>query len=96
MTARRHDAATRFLLKAGLADPRLHGDRFVGGGADWFGYDHIAGLMRSVLPLLEASEIVAAEEVGIDSLGDRLRQDIVSRNGVIVYQTLVRAWASRH
>jgi SAM-dependent methyltransferase len=83
-------------LKAGLADPRLHGDRFVGGGADWFGYDHIAGLMRSVLPFLEASGIVAAEEVGIDSLGDRLRQDIVSRNGVIVYQTLVRAWASRH
>ena len=81
-------------LEAGLADP-LHGDRFVGGGADWFGYDHIAALMSSVLPFLEASGIVTAEDVGIDSLCDRLRQDIVSRNGVIVYQTLVRAWARK-
>ncbi len=82
-------------LEAGLADPQLHGDRFVGGGADWFGYDHIAGLMRSVLPFLEASGIVTAEDVGIDTLSDRLRQHIVSRNGVIVYQTLVRAWARK-
>jgi SAM-dependent methyltransferase len=82
-------------LEVGLADPQLHGDRFVGGGADWFGYDHIAGLMRSVLPFLEASGIVTAEDVGIDTLSDRLRQHIVSQNGVIVYQTLVRAWARK-
>jgi SAM-dependent methyltransferase len=82
-------------LEAGLADPQLHGDRFIGGGADWGGYDHIAGLMRSVLPFLEASGIVTAADVGIDSLCDRLRQDTVSKDGVIVYQTLVRAWARK-
>lgn len=82
-------------LAAGLADPQVHGDRFIGGGANWDGYTHIAGLMRSVLPFLEASGIVTAEEVEIDSLCDRLRRDIVSKNGVVVYQTLVRAWARK-
>ena len=49
--------------------------------------------MRSVVPFREASGIATAEDLEIDRLCERLRQDIVSRNGVIVYQTLVRAWA---
>src|SRR5215813_13869216 len=48
-------------LAAGLAEPQLHGDRFIG-GADWDGYDHIAGLMSSVLPFLESSGVVTAKE----------------------------------
>jgi methyltransferase family protein len=82
-------------LGAGTAEPQLHGDRPIGGGLDWGGYDHVTGLMRSVLPFLEASGTVTAEQVGINSLCDRLRHDVMSKNGVVVFQTLVRAWAGK-
>jgi len=82
-------------LAAGLAEPQLHGDRPIGAGAGWGGYSHIAGLMESVLPFLEARGIATAEQVGVDSLCDRLRHEVVSQNGVVVYQTLIRAWARK-
>ncbi|HTT36540.1 MAG TPA: methyltransferase domain-containing protein [Burkholderiales bacterium] len=82
-------------LAAGLAEPQLHGDRFVGGADDWYGYDHIAGLMSSVLPFLESSGALTAKEVQIDTLHERLRREIAANGGVVVYQTLVRAWARK-
>jgi len=85
----------QLFLGAGLADPQLHGDRWIGGGANWGGYEHMANLVRSVLPFLEASRIATAEQIGIDSLCDRLRQEIVRQNGVVIYHTLVRAWAHK-
>jgi ubiquinone/menaquinone biosynthesis C-methylase UbiE len=77
-------------LRAGLSDLHLEADRFIGGGADWGGYAHLAGLVKSVLPFLETSGITTAREVGPDTLEQRLRQDIVSRDGVVVWLTLVR------
>ena len=82
-------------LAAGLAEPQLHGDRFVGGADDWYGYDHIAGLMSSVLPFLESSGVVTAKEVQIDTLRERLRREIAADGGIVMYQTLVRAWARK-
>ena len=96
-TRKRHACNLRraVFLGAGLADPQLHGDRFIGGEAEWGGYEHIAGLMSSVLPFLEASRIVTAKDVQLDGLCDRLRRDVASNGGVVVYQTLVRAWARK-
>jgi hypothetical protein len=54
-----------------------------------------AGLVKSVLPFLEAFGIATADEVRPDDLGERIRQDIVSKNGVVVWQTLVRVWARK-
>jgi hypothetical protein len=33
-------------LRAGLTDLHLEADRFIGGGADWGGYNHLAGLLK--------------------------------------------------
>ena len=33
-------------LRAGLSDLHLEADRFIGGGSDWAGYAHLAGLVR--------------------------------------------------
>ena len=82
-------------LRAGLSDLHLEADRFIGGGSDWGGYAHLTGLVKSVLPFLETSGMTTAKEVGPDTLEERLRQDIVSRDGVVVWLTLVRLWGRK-
>ena len=82
-------------LRAGLSDLHLDADRLIGGGTDWGGYAHLAGLVKSVLPFLETSGITTAKEVQPDTLEERLRQDIVSRDGVVVWLTIVRLWGRK-
>jgi SAM-dependent methyltransferase len=82
-------------LGAGLSDLHLDSDRFIGGGADWGGYGHLAGLVTSVLPFLETRGIATAREVRPETLEQRLRDDIVGREGVVVWLTLVRLWGRK-
>ena len=82
-------------LGAGLSDLHLEADRFIGGGADWSGYAHLAALVKSVLPFLETSGLPLQKKLGL-TLGNReLRQDIFSRVGVVVWLTLVRLWGRK-
>jgi ubiquinone/menaquinone biosynthesis C-methylase UbiE len=82
-------------LRAGLSDLHLEADRFIGGGAGWGGYGHLAGLVRSVLPFLETRGIATAKEVQPETLAERLRDDIISREGVVMWLTLVRLWGRK-
>ena len=82
-------------LGAGLSDLHLEADRFIGGGASWGGYGHLAGLVTSVLPFLETRGIATTEEVQPETLAERLRDDIVSREGVVMWLTLVRLWGRK-
>ena len=74
----------------------MEADRFIGGGASWGGYGHLAGLATSVLPFLEARGIATTKEVQMETLAERLRDDIVSHEGVVMWLTLVRLWAERN
>jgi SAM-dependent methyltransferase len=82
-------------LAAGLSDLHLEADRFIGGGAGWDGYGHLAGLVTSVLPFLETCGIATAKEVQPETLAERLRHDIVSREGVVMWLTVVRLWGRK-
>ena len=82
-------------LKAGFREPRLHADRFMGGGPAWVGYTHLAGLTKSLLPLIEARGIATAAEVQVDTLAERLRDEILSTDSVVLYTALVTAWAQK-
>jgi hypothetical protein len=82
-------------LRAGLSDLHLEADRLIGGGPDWGGYSHLVGLLKSVLPFLETSGITTAKEVQPDTLEQRLRHDIVSRDGIVVWLTIVRLWGRK-
>jgi ubiquinone/menaquinone biosynthesis C-methylase UbiE len=83
------------LRRAGFLEPQLHADRFMGGGPNWVGYKHLAGLARSLLPVIEAEDIARAAELAVDTLADRLRDEILASDSVVFYTTLVSAWASR-
>jgi SAM-dependent methyltransferase len=82
-------------LRAGLSDLHLEADRLIAGGANWGGYGHLAGLATSLLPFLEARGIATAREVRPKTLEERLRDDIVSREGVVMWLTVVRLWGRK-
>jgi SAM-dependent methyltransferase len=76
---------------AGLPDPQMHLDAAAGGGAEWPGYEYIAGLVRTILPRLVEHGVTTAEEVDVDSLGDRLRAETVASRGVVTTWSFITA-----
>ena len=79
-------------LDAGLPEPRLHLDAPMGGGMDWAGYGYAAQTVRSILPLLVQYGIATEEEVGIETLEERFRDEVTTQNGVVALQSYISAW----
>jgi hypothetical protein len=73
----------------------MHGETILGGGPDFPGYAYLAGVFRSILPLMERFGIATVGEVDIDTLADRLRQEAVAGNSVITLQMVVGAFARK-
>jgi ubiquinone/menaquinone biosynthesis C-methylase UbiE len=82
-------------LDAGLPAPQMHLERLMGGGPNWGGYDHLASLVRGLLTFIIQNGIATAEEVVIDTLAERLREEVVSQGGVVIGLSLVSAWTHR-
>ena len=80
-------------VAAGLPTPALRIDTPVGGGAEWIGYEYLAATMRSLLPMLVAFGGVDASVVGVDTLADRLRDELVAVDGIQPLPPLYGAWA---
>jgi len=77
---------------AGLPWPSMLGMARVETGPDSAGYAYIAHTIRSLLPLIEKTGVATKEQVGIDTLADRLRAEVVARNAAIHMPELVAAW----
>ncbi|MCC6167332.1 MAG: class I SAM-dependent methyltransferase [Caldilineaceae bacterium] len=86
-------------LDAGLPEPKLHCDVVMGGGEDWSGYAYAVNSLRSLLPYTEefgvATREEIEEEIKIDTLSERLRNDIVRQNGVVLLSTWMSAWTRK-
>jgi len=78
--------------EAGLPDPQMHLDAFVGGGTDWPGYAYLVSLVRTLLPSILEYGIATEDQIQIDTLADRLRAETVSRGAVITTWSFVSAW----
>jgi ubiquinone/menaquinone biosynthesis C-methylase UbiE len=57
------------------------------------GYEDIAGVVRSLLPLIESNGIASSAEIEIDTLADRLQEDALANERVYFMPRLVGAWA---
>lgn len=89
------DMGTRLystFLRAGLPSPTMIAASRVECGPAAQGYEYLTGVMRSLLPLIERSGIASAEQVGIDTLAQRLREDAVSHERVMFPPRVVGAW----
>jgi ubiquinone/menaquinone biosynthesis C-methylase UbiE len=78
--------------QAGLPAPAMHLDAAVGGGPDWPGYEYMARLIRTILPQITKLGVATEDDVGIDTLADRLRAEI-GADGAAVTWGFVTAWA---
>lgn len=82
--------------EAGLPDPQMHLDAFVGGGADWPGYAYLASLVHTLLPSILEYGIATEGQVQIDTLAERLREETVSRGAVVTTWSFISAWTRAH
>ncbi len=80
-------------LAAGLPAPQLRYEAAIGAGP--VGADiaeHHAWVVRTFLPLILQFEIATAEEIGVETLTERLREELASTGGVARMPSLVSAW----
>ncbi len=69
----------QMMIDAGFQTPECRAEYPMDGGADSPFYEWFAESLRSILPRAEALGVVRSDEVGIDSLAERLRDETVSR-----------------
>lgn len=82
-------------LKVGLPAPEIRYEAAIGGGPSWVGYEWFASSVRAVLPLILMFGIATTEEVGIETLEDRLREEVGNQGGVVRLPALVSAWTRK-
>jgi SAM-dependent methyltransferase len=82
----------RVLVDAGLPAPTMRLESLVESGPDALSYTWFADSLRSMMPLVERYGVANADEVGIDTLADRLRADTVAANAVLRTPDVVSAW----
>lgn len=81
-------------LKAGL-EAQMTGSCRIEGGTESVTYHFVAESLKSLLPAMENFRIATAEEVGVDIIADRLRQQAVRGEHCIFFPRVVGAWARK-
>lgn len=80
---------------AGLPAPQVREETLIGGGPEFTGYGWLAGVARSLAPLMERFGIATASELDIDNLADRIRTDAVRHQSLVWAPPLIGAFARR-
>ena len=65
-------------VDAGLPPPAMHLESPIGAADTWAGYRYMATIFQSLLPLLEKYELATAEQVDVDTLAARIRQEVIT------------------
>ena len=79
-------------LNAGLPPPQLRVDAAAGSGPGHSAYELMADLIRSLMPLLEQAGAALPADSGLDSLAERIEEEVLSSDGVLVPPALIGAW----
>jgi ubiquinone/menaquinone biosynthesis C-methylase UbiE len=83
----------RAFVAAGLGEPAMRSEQDLGGTSDWSGFDNLALVLRSLLPIIERTGTADPDELDVDTLADRLRREVAERHGTAAGPALVGAWA---
>ena len=82
-------------LAAGLPGPSMRMDALIGGGPQCPVYEIVAELIQSLLPAMEKMKIAGAAEVGISTLAQRMRDEVVALKGVVLSAGFIGAWSRK-
>jgi len=80
-------------LAAGLAAPAMFEEALVGGGPDFAAYAWLAGVVHSLAPLMHGLGLATTEDLGLDTLAERIRDDAVTGRAVVWTPPLIGAYA---
>lgn len=80
------------LADAGVVDPRVHVEAFVGGGPDFPGYAYMAGVARSLVAVMPQLGLVPPPEPELASLEEQFRREVVEGGGSVTLQMLYGGW----
>lgn len=67
----------RVFVEAGLPEPIMHFEAPVGAAETWAGYRYMATIFESLLPMLKKYDIATAEEVDVETLASRIREEVL-------------------
>ena len=82
-------------LEAGLPGPSMRVDALIGGGPQCPAYEIVADVVHSLLPVMEKLKIASAAEVETSTLAQRMRDEVVALNGVVVSAGFIGAWSRK-
>ncbi|MFL5862495.1 MAG: class I SAM-dependent methyltransferase [Solirubrobacteraceae bacterium] len=80
-------------LAAGLPAPAMCEEALVGGGPDVAAYAWLADVADSLAPLMQRLGLATVEELSLDTLAKRIRDDAVAARAVVWTPPLVGAYA---
>ena len=89
------DMGTRLyttFLRAGLPPPTMNAATLVVCGPTLLGYEYMARVLRSLLPVIERRGTANVAQIDIDTLAERLRDDAVAHQRVSFLPRMVGAW----
>jgi ubiquinone/menaquinone biosynthesis C-methylase UbiE len=78
--------------RAGLPAPEMLLRARVEGTSESPAYSYVASTLRSLLPMAELLGVVTAADVQIETLAERLRDEVVRAEAVVVLPSLIGAW----
>jgi hypothetical protein len=81
--------------EAGLPEPELRCEANISAALDWPGYDQLVGVTRSLLPVIVKSGLATADEIGIETLGQRLKAEIAGKGGIGRGPDIISAWTRK-
>ena len=81
--------------QAGLPPPEMISGGRVEGNPDSQIFEWLAQTVCSLLPMIEKTGVATRDEVGIDTLADRLRAAVVEKNAVAHSPIFVGAWTRK-
>ena len=82
-------------LAAGLPAPAMTDEALVGGGPDFGGYGWLAGVVRSLAPVMAKLGIADPQRLDVDTLAERIRDDTTARGAVVWTPSFVGAYGRR-
>ena len=84
----------RAFVDAGLPPPTMHLESPIGAAKTWAGYRYMATIFQSLLPLIEKYGLASAEQVDVDTLAARLREEVLASKRPFFLPLHVTAYAT--
>jgi ubiquinone/menaquinone biosynthesis C-methylase UbiE len=90
--ARTGSRLAQIFEEAGLPAPRMVLHARVERGPDSPLYQFVAQMTRVMLPLMQRTGVATAEEVGVETLAERVREEAVALDATLVTPPFIGAW----